>query len=168
MTRVGDKTPLFISVLTTHKDSVRIGIGYPDPSTSGKPNASSGSRRYAKAPTPSQSIRPGLGTCTRHGSQLAIIPAGHGGIWRGSKEGERATVTCRVFHALGQSTEEGPAANTDTTECLYRDWLECVVGGDIYIVGEYKRGIGCRKCAVSTQMFRRIHVNTLGQQCMVT
>ena len=80
MTRVGDKTPLFISVLTTHKDSVRIGIGYPDPSTSGKPNASSGSRRYAKAPTPSQSIRPGLGTCTRHGSQLVIIPAGPAGF----------------------------------------------------------------------------------------
>ena len=51
-----------------------------------------------------------------------------------SKEGERATVTCRVFHALGQSTEEGPTANTNTTKCLYRDWLECVVGGDIYIM----------------------------------
>ena len=80
VTRVGDKTPLFTSVRTTHKDSVRIGIGYPDPSTSGKPNASSGSRRYAKAPNPSQSIRPGLGTCTCHGSQLAIIPAGPAGF----------------------------------------------------------------------------------------
>ena len=47
---------------------------------SGKPNASSGSRRYAKAPTPSQSIRPGLGACTRHGSQLVIIPAGPAGF----------------------------------------------------------------------------------------
>ena len=57
----------------------RIGLTRPHPpSTSGKPNASSGSRRYAKAPLRAWRVT-GLGACTRYGSQLAISPQGTAG-----------------------------------------------------------------------------------------